>query len=84
MTIVGVVGDEKQDGLDAPVREEVYETHLQNADSEMTLVIRCDADPSGFVPQVRRAVAEVDSTVAFLQHQDDAEPAERTPCPGSG
>jgi putative ABC transport system permease protein len=65
VTIIGVVGNEKQDGLDAPVHEEVYATHLQEADTDMTLVIRCATDPAVVAPLVRRAVAEVDDKVAL-------------------
>jgi ABC-type antimicrobial peptide transport system permease subunit len=65
VAIIGVVSDEKQDGLDAPVREEVFETHLQNAESDMTLVARCGGDPAGFVPQLRQAIAAVDPKVAL-------------------
>jgi putative ABC transport system permease protein len=62
--IVGVVGDEKQDGLDAPVRSEVYESHLQSPFDGMTVVIRTAADPVAVAPLVRRAVARLDRTVA--------------------
>ena len=65
VTVIGVVSDEKQDGLDAPIMGEVYETHLQKSDSEMTLVARCSGDPAAFVPQLRQAVASVDPKVAL-------------------
>jgi putative ABC transport system permease protein len=65
VTVIGVVSDEKQDGLDASVVEEVYDTHLQNADSDMTLVARCSGDPALFARQLRQAVASVDPKVAL-------------------
>jgi predicted permease len=65
VTVIGVVSDEKQDGLDVSVAEEVYETHLQRADSDMTLVARCGGDPAAFAPQLRQAVASVDPKVAL-------------------
>jgi putative ABC transport system permease protein len=65
VTVIGVVSDERQDGLDAPVAEEVYETHLQRAESDMTLVARFTGDPASFAPQLRQAVASVDSKVAL-------------------
>jgi putative ABC transport system permease protein len=65
VTIIGVVSDEKQDGLDAPVKEEVYETYLQHADSGMTLVARCSGDPAAYAGQFRQAVAAVDPKVAL-------------------
>jgi putative ABC transport system permease protein len=62
--IVGVVGDEKQDGLDAPVRTEVYESHLQTADDRMTFVVKTGVNPAGVAPLVRQAVARLDPSVA--------------------
>jgi putative ABC transport system permease protein len=71
--VVGVVSDEKQDGLDVPVREEVYETHRQNAVDTMTVVARCGSEPGGFVSEVRQAVAAVDPKVALydIKTMDD-------------
>jgi putative ABC transport system permease protein len=66
VSVIGVVSDEKQDGLDVPVNAEVYETHLQKADTDMTFVARCAGSPSGFVPQLRQAIASVDPTVAVF------------------
>ena len=66
VAVIGVVSDEKQDGLDAPVVGEVYETHLQKADSDMTLVARCSGDPAAFAPQLRQALASVDPKVALF------------------
>ncbi len=37
---MGVVGDEKQDSLSAEVKPEAYQSHLQSAQDEMTLVVR--------------------------------------------
>jgi putative ABC transport system permease protein len=65
VTVIGVVSDEKQDGLDRPVIEEVYETHLQKAETDMTLVARCSGDPAAFASRVRGAVAAVDPKVAL-------------------
>ena len=66
VTIIGVVADQKQDGLDVPTRTEVYTTHLQSADDTMTIVIRTQADPGAIVPLVRAAVASVDPTIALF------------------
>ena len=63
--IIGVVGDEKQDGLNVPVKTEVYESHLQVAASRMTFVIRTAGDAGAMAPLVRQAVARVDRSVAL-------------------
>jgi len=39
-TIVGVVSDEAQDGLGAPIGPEVYDSHLQEEWSDMAILVR--------------------------------------------
>jgi predicted permease len=65
-TIVGVVRDEKQNGLDEAVAPEVYETHAQNATSNMTLVVRSTTPAGGLVPSIRHALREQDPQVAIF------------------
>ncbi|HYP28749.1 MAG TPA: ABC transporter permease [Blastocatellia bacterium] len=59
-TIVGVVKDEKQDGLGAEVKPEIYETHLQSAQSEMTFVVRTATDPGSLTGAVREEIRSLD------------------------
>ncbi|HYI85858.1 MAG TPA: ABC transporter permease, partial [Burkholderiales bacterium] len=44
-TIIGVVGDEKQDALNEPTEPEIYWSHLQSADTRMAIVLRTSGDP---------------------------------------
>ncbi|MGH9345747.1 MAG: ABC transporter permease, partial [Vicinamibacterales bacterium] len=67
MTIVGVVGDVRQDGLDAVPASEVYLPHTQFIpfwrDATLrtfTLVIRTAGDPASATEIVRRHVRELD------------------------
>jgi predicted permease len=64
LTVVGVVGDVKNMGLDAPVRAEMYLPYEQvfyNASfAPAALVVRTAGDPLGVVTSIRRAVAEID------------------------
>jgi putative ABC transport system permease protein len=62
-TIVGVVADEKQDGLADPVRPEVYVSHRQAPQDDMTIVLRAAVPPESLVPDVRRALRAVDPGV---------------------
>jgi putative ABC transport system permease protein len=62
-TVIGVVADEKQDGLDEPVRPEVYVSHRQSAQDDMTIVVRAAVPPESLVPDVRRAVRSLDPQV---------------------
>ena len=59
-TIVGVVGDEKQDSLGAEVRPEIYQSHLQSAQNEMTLVVRAAGDPRALAGAVREQIRALD------------------------
>jgi putative ABC transport system permease protein len=60
MTIVGVVGDMRRTGYDAPVRYETFLPLAQNGVSYMTLVVRTAGEPLSLVPAVRAAIRAVD------------------------
>jgi putative ABC transport system permease protein len=59
-TIVGVVGDTKMYGLANPARLEVYVPFRQDANSDMTLVVKSGADPASLTSAVREAVQSID------------------------
>ncbi|MGH9643039.1 MAG: FtsX-like permease family protein, partial [Terriglobales bacterium] len=59
-TVVGVVQDVKQAGLDAPHTMQVYLPHAQYGNGFLTLVVRAKADPLSLVPDVRRQIRELD------------------------
>ena len=60
-TIVGVVGNVRGYGLDAPPREEMYWSLLQTEGaSNMSLVMRTSGDPATLIGATRGAMAEVD------------------------
>ena len=59
-TVVGVVGDVKQYGLDKPGTSAMYLPHAQNPVSFMTLVVRTSGDPAEMAGPVRRAVQKID------------------------
>lgn len=72
-TVVGVVGDVRESGLDKPVEPQVYFSASQT-DSSMvrgllrtaSYVIRTDVDPSLTISEIRRAVHELDSGVPLV------------------
>ncbi len=69
-TIIGVVGDVRQAGLNRPVVPEIYKTINRDAgvaaDLGMTLVVRTDGAPEEIVPAVRAATRDVNPIVALF------------------
>jgi predicted permease len=59
-TIVGVVADVYQYGLDSQKTMQLYVPHAESAGGNMTLVIRCADDPLGLVAAVRSEVSAID------------------------
>jgi putative ABC transport system permease protein len=59
-TIIGVVKDEKQDGLGAEVKPEIYQTHLQSPQDSMTFVVRTATDPGSLTGAVREEIRALD------------------------
>jgi putative ABC transport system permease protein len=88
--VVGVVGDMRQDGLDAPAYPEVYAPLDQVGDDgefslmwPQQLVVRTSGDPLALGPAVRQAVWDIDadqpvSSVRALSEVLDAELAGRS------
>jgi len=58
--IIGVVGDIKQDGPDAPQLPEVFEPMAQTPYQGMTFVVRTEGDPLSMAPTVESCIHSVD------------------------
>jgi putative ABC transport system permease protein len=69
-TIIGVIGDVRQAGLDVPVEPEVYYHIAQNlastADAGMSLIVRATGDPAALAPSIRAAIADVKPGLAVF------------------
>jgi putative ABC transport system permease protein len=65
VTIVGVVADGKQDGLDKPVEPEEYSPLAQRLQNPLTFAVRTTADTEAAIAAARRAVRAVDKDVAL-------------------
>ena len=63
MTIVGVVGDVKYDGLGRPVDPTFYLPFRQNTSPAQFIVVRTASDPRALAASVRAAVASLDRDV---------------------
>jgi putative ABC transport system permease protein len=77
VTIVGIVGDVRQMGLDAPVKAEMYLPYSQIADqpwfAPRDLVVRTSIEPMSLVASVKREIAAVDKeqAVSNIRTLDD-------------
>jgi len=60
ITVVGVVGDIRHTSLAQPPESEFFLPYPQRPEPQMFLAIRTTADPAGFAPLLRAAVAAVD------------------------
>jgi putative ABC transport system permease protein len=74
LTIVGIIKDVKQQGIAAPTGTEIYFPMLQTpssfdrANRTMHVVVRMrSGNPESLEPAVRRAVGEIDSTLAIAK-----------------
>jgi predicted permease len=69
-TIVGVVGDVRQVGLDRPAEPEIYYAAAQNvtmaSDIGMTLIVRAAGRPEPLIDPVRAAVRDVNPELAVF------------------
>ena len=61
LEIVGIVGDIRQLGLDAPPDPELFMPYTQWPSGEMALVLRTASQPSSLVPAVKKEIWRVDS-----------------------
>jgi len=70
--IVGVSGDVKTNGVNAPVPDEIYYPHRQLGRPGMAVVARTDGDPAALQAILRTAVATVDKDqpISFFQTMD--------------
>jgi predicted permease len=60
MSIVGIIQDVKQLGLDSTAKPEVYFPYSQVAASEMSLVVRTSADPLSLAASVKSQIRMID------------------------
>jgi predicted permease len=64
-TIVGVVGSERQEGLETESRPEFFAPVKQDENGPRTLLIRTTVDPATLIPSVRAGINAVNPGVAI-------------------
>jgi len=67
VTIVGVVADEKQDGLDRPAEPTEYSSIGQRMQNPLTFVVRTTVAPDAAFAAARTQIAAVDKDLALTQ-----------------
>ena len=67
VTIVGVVADEKQDGLDRPAEPTEYSSIGQRQQNPLTFVVRTTIDPDAAIASARAQVSAVDKDLALTE-----------------
>jgi putative ABC transport system permease protein len=68
-TVVGVVADEKQDGMGVPVVPEVYVPLSQDTQYGLAFVIRSAEDPAALAAFARQQVHAIDKDLALVDIQ---------------
>jgi len=64
--IVGVVGDVREDSLQAEPSPQIYVPLAQCPFDEMTLLVRTEADPSSIIARVQNEIARLDKTTPIF------------------
>jgi putative ABC transport system permease protein len=64
-TIVGVIGNERQNSLKENTQIEMYFPWLQYTTSSMSLLVRTSGNPALLGPSIRRAVSDIDPALAI-------------------
>jgi putative ABC transport system permease protein len=65
MTVVGVVEDVRQNWWNPAKRPAIYEPFLQLPRRSMVFLLRGNAEPESYVPDVREAVRQIDDQIAL-------------------
>ncbi|HLP00773.1 MAG TPA: ABC transporter permease [Opitutaceae bacterium] len=66
-TVVGIVGDMRQKGVDQPAAPEVYFSCAQHGEAPLQVVVRTAAEPQALAADLRRETAALDSNVPIVE-----------------
>ena len=67
MTVVGVVGDARQNWWNPAAFPVIYRPHLQTSRSTFQVVLRTASDPLGYAPAVRGVISQIDSQIPITE-----------------
>jgi putative ABC transport system permease protein len=69
LTIVGVVDDERQDGLTESIKPEIYQPMGQDAWLSMSVALRTDVDPESLIAPVRQLIRTLNPDLVVQKPQ---------------
>ena len=71
MTIIGIAGDIRNEGIDLPAKPTIYVNHRQEAwEHAIAVVVRTSGAPQSLAPALRDAVKRADPTLAVRDVRD--------------
>jgi ABC-type antimicrobial peptide transport system permease subunit len=82
LTVVGVSGDMRRQGIDRQIAPQVFLPHRQASEDMMDIIVRTNSDPAAMALDVQKEIQAVDKTVAKFKiatvtHELDEETGER-------
>jgi predicted permease len=79
LTVVGVAGDMRRQGIERPIAPQIFLPHRQGEDNMMDVIVRTTGDPAHMAALVHGAIQALDKTVAkFKISTVDEELGEQT------
>jgi predicted permease len=63
ITVVGVTGDMRRQGIDQPVAPQVFRPHRQGSDNMLDVIVRTSAEPAALANIVQSEIQAVDRSV---------------------
>ena len=64
LTIVGVTGDMRRQGLEREIAPQVFRPHRQGAENMLDIIVRTSFEPLAMAAAIQNQVQSVDKTVA--------------------
>ncbi len=64
LTVVGVTGDMRRQGMDRQAAPQVFEPHRQGFENMMDIVVRTNSEPAAIASVVRSEIQAIDKSVA--------------------
>lgn len=64
LTVVGITGDMRRQGIERAVAPQVFRPHRQGSEDMMDVIVRTTAEPSKMASAIRNQIQVIDKTVA--------------------